>query len=405
MKKRLLALLLVLVLLIPAGVASAATRYRVNTSSLQVRQMPSESAKVLVSYQLDFVLTIQSKTGDGWAYVKFATGKEGYVQTKYIKKATTGTGWIASDNTALRAGPLGDSFAIATLAKGRKVSVLSWGSKYSYVNAGDLGTGYVVNSLLSRKKVAASGNSSKSNGASGGNYDAWVLNAGYRKVNLRSQPNSKAPIIASYSTGTKVRVLEHSATWDKIQVDGNTGYMMTKFLSKSAPAPTDEPVVTDPPATNYTAYVVSSNGNGVNMRKGPGNYSVITKVPYGSAVTVLKHDTKWDKISYGGKTGYMENRFLQLSLPAGVPEGGTPATAAPTAAPQFQPYTATITSPNGKAVNVHYKPDKSTSNVHGMGNNGRLEVGTVVTVIGLTGYWAEVEYGGKTGFVMQQYLN
>ena len=400
MKKRLLALLLVLVLLIPAGVASAATRYRVNTSSVKVRQMPSESAAVLASYRLDYVLTVQSSK-NGWSYVKFTTGKEGYVQTKYIKKATTGSAWITNDDTSMRTGPSGDFIAVAKLARGRKVSVLSWGSKYSYVSAGDLGTGYVVNDLLSKKKVAASGNAS----VTGGNYDAWVLNAGYRKVNLRSQPNSKAPIMASYPTGTKVRVLAHSATWDKIQVDGNTGYMMTKFLSTSAPAPTEVPVETDPPAANYTAYVVSSNGKPVNMRKGAGNYSVIDKVPYGSAVTVLNHDTKWDKISYGGKVGYMETRFLQLSLPAGIPEGGATPTPEPTAKPAFQPYLATITSPNGKGVNVHYKPDKGSSNVNGMGNNGRLEVGTTVTVIGLTGYWAEVEYGGKTGFVMQEFLN
>jgi uncharacterized protein YgiM (DUF1202 family) len=394
----------VLVLLIPAGVASAATRYRVNTSSVKVRQMPSESAAVLASYRLDYVLTVQSSK-NGWSYVKFTTGKEGYVQTKYIKKATTGSAWITNDDTSMRTGPSGDFIAVAKLARGRKVSVLSWGSKYSYVSAGDLGTGYVVNDLLSKKKVAASGNASETTAVTGGNYDAWVLNAGYRKVNLRSQPNSKAPIMASYPTGTKVRVLAHSATWDKIQVDGNTGYMMTKFLSTSAPAPTEVPVETDPPAANYTAYVVSSNGKPVNMRKGAGNYSVIDKVPYGSAVTVLNHDTKWDKISYGGKVGYMETRFLQLSLPAGIPEGGATPTPEPTAKPAFQPYLATITSPNGKGVNVHYKPDKGSSNVNGMGNNGRLEVGTTVTVIGLTGYWAEVEYGGKTGFVMQEFLN
>ena len=178
--------------------------------------------------------------------------------------------------------------------------------------------------------------------------------------------------------------------------------MMTKYLCTSQPAPTNVPAAAPAaPAANYTAYVVSSNRKAVNMRKGPGNYSVITAVPYGSAVTVLKHDTKWDKISYNGKTGYMENKFLQLSVPA----GGTPEpTAQPTAKPAFQPYNATITSANGKSVNVHYKPDKSTSNVHGMGNNGRLDVGTVVRVIGLTGYWAEIEYGGKTGFVLQEYL-
>ena len=401
MKKRLLALLLILVLLIPAGVASAATRYRVNTSSLKVRMMPSESAQVLASYRLDFVLTVQS-TSDGWSYVKFTTGKEGYVQTKYIKKATTGSAWITNDDTAMRSGPGGDFIALAKLARGRKVSVLSWGSKYSYVSAGDLGSGYVVNSLLSKKKVKSSDTASKSTAVTGGNYDAWVLNAGYRKVNLRTEANTKAPVIAQYPTGTKVRVLSHSSTWDKIQVDGNTGYMMTKFLSTSAPAVTAEPAPAPQPAvtTPYTAYVVSANGKGVNMRKGAGNYSVITTVPYGAAVTVTNHDTKWDKIEYGGRTGYMENRFLQLTQPANAPAP----TEEPTAKPVFSPYSATVSTPDGKGLNVHYKPDKSTSNVHGMGDNGRLPNGTVVTVIGLTGNWAEVEYGGKTGFVMQQYL-
>ena len=76
MKKRLIALLLVLVLLIPAGIASAATWYRVNTSSLKVRMQPSESAKVLASYRKDSVATISS-TKDGWSYVTFYNGTKG----------------------------------------------------------------------------------------------------------------------------------------------------------------------------------------------------------------------------------------------------------------------------------------------------------------------------------------
>ena len=88
MKKRLIALLLVLALLIPVGVASAATWYRVNTSSLKVRYLPDDSANVLGSYRKDYACTVSS-TKDGWSYVTFSNGTEGYVLAKYITKASS----------------------------------------------------------------------------------------------------------------------------------------------------------------------------------------------------------------------------------------------------------------------------------------------------------------------------
>ena len=87
MKKRLIALLLVLVLLIPAGLASAATYYRVNTTSLKVRYMPGEDSRVIGSYRKDYALTIKS-TKDGWSYVTFSNGFNGYVMTKYLSKSS-----------------------------------------------------------------------------------------------------------------------------------------------------------------------------------------------------------------------------------------------------------------------------------------------------------------------------
>ena len=149
MKKRLIALLLVLALLIPAGIASAATWYRVNTSSLKVRFLPDDSAKVLGSYRKDYACTVSS-TKNGWSYVTFSNGTEGYVQSKYISKASTYKAWVTKDDTSLRKGPDGNFDAIASLAKGTKVSVLSHGSKYDYVSAGDLGSGYIMNGLLSK---------------------------------------------------------------------------------------------------------------------------------------------------------------------------------------------------------------------------------------------------------------
>ena len=82
MKKRLIALLLVVALLIPAAVASAATWYRVNTTSLRVRFLPDTSAKEIGSYRKDYACTVSKTTKDGWSYVSFVGGTKGYADGK-----------------------------------------------------------------------------------------------------------------------------------------------------------------------------------------------------------------------------------------------------------------------------------------------------------------------------------
>ena len=312
MKKRLVALMLVLILVIPAGIAAAATYYRVNTTSLKVRSMPNDNSKIIGSYRKDYALTIKSKSGD-WSYVTFSNGFKGYVLTKYLVKASSYRAWIAYDKTALRKGPDGNFSAIATLAKGTKITVLAHGSKYDYVSAGEFGKGYVVNCRISKKKVASSGNQSTSNQSKAVDYYGWI--ASTSKLKLRKSANTSAPVVTTVKPGTKVHVVYETATWCKVKVSGNTGWVQKKFISKSKPA--DNPSKPKPTTSSpYTAYVVSSNKKPVNVRKGNStNYAVVFKVNYGEAVTVLKHNAKWDYIEYKGKKGYIQNSFLQLADP------------------------------------------------------------------------------------------
>ena len=392
MKKRLIALLLVVILLAPASIASAAGWYRVNTSSVKVHYMAGENSKVLGSYRRDYACKILS-TSNGWSYVQFSNGFKGYVQKKYLAKGSSYTAWIASDDTKMRKGPDGDFSAKAILAKGRKVTVLTHGSKYSYISAGSLGSGYVVNSLLSKTKVKKSGNKSESTQATGGNYTAWIMSTG--KVKLRKSPNSNAPVIASYNPGKKVTVIKHGNTWDKVKVGSKTGYINNKYLTTSKPAETEEPAE-KPTSGSYTAYVVSGNKKPVSVRKGNSkNYSVVFKVNYGQAVKVLKHNAKWDYIQHGSKKGYIENKYLQLAKPS-----GTNSTLAPKTTPKpFTKYTAEIYASNGKSVNVHKGMGDSYSNIC------RLKVGTEVTVIKHSGRWARIQLkDGRKGWVHKEFL-
>lgn len=397
MKKRLIALLLVLVLMIPAGASLAATWYRVNTNSLNVRYLPADNAKVLASYRRDYAATIRSKS-DGWAYVNFSNGFEGYVLLRYLAKGRSYSAWIYRDGTALRKGPGGSYAAVATLARGRKVTVLTHGTNYDYVSAGSLGRGYVVNSLLSRKKVKASGTKSTATVTGDVNYTAYVYSSNNGKVNLRKTPSKNSPVITKYATGTKVTVTFHGSEWDKITVGSTTGWMMNKFLSKSEPAPTVTPKATSGDNT-YTAYVVSGNKKSVNVRKGnSANYAVKFKINYGTPVTVLKRETKYSKISYAGKTGWISNSYLQLKKPGDAPT--MTEVPDPTEKPKFKPYWATITSPDGKSVNFHRGKGEGYANVFGV---GRLAVGTSVYVLELSGKWAHIQYGNFKGWVYRKF--
>ena len=401
MKKRLIALLLVIALLIPAGIASADTWHRVNTNSLKVRGMPGENTQVLASYRRDYACNIIS-TKDGWAYVKFSNGYQGYVQSKYLKKGSSYKAWVSQDDTKLRSMPSGDGAVQATLAKGTRVTVHTHGSQYDYVTVPNFGSGYIRNSLLSKKQVKASGAESSSAGTTGGGYNAWIMSTG--KVNLRNRPSQTAPVIAQYAPYTQVYVISKGATWSNIQVDGNTGWMMTKFLTDREPAPTATPNP-DPGSgsgsSTYTAYVVSGNKKQVHVRKGNStNYSVIFNVPYGAPVLVLKHDTKWDYIQYNGKKGYIDNGYLQLAKPADagdIPTEDPSVTATP---PQpFSPYPATV---NINDLNFHKQMGDWSSNVDGV---GRLQQGDQVTVLEIKGGWAKVEYNGFKGWVHRQYIS
>ena len=399
MKKRLIALLLVIVLIVPAALASAATWYRVNTNSVKVRMQPGDNAIVLGSYRRDYAMTIKKKTSDGWAYVVFSNGFEGYVQQKYIKKASSYKAWIYADDTSLRRGPDGGFAATAKLARGTRVTVLSHGSKYDLVNAGSLGIGYVVNSLLSKKKITASGNASYSTVATGGDYDAWVMSD--KKVNLRTQPSKTAPVIAQYVPGTKVHVISHAEEWDYISVDGNNGWMMNKFIDKNEPAPNQGGNAVVPANTGYVAYVVSENKKSVHVRKGPSTgYSVQFNVPYSGAVLVLEHGDKWDYIQRNGRKGYINNSFLQLAKPTdATADADQDPTVTPVPPAPFVEYDTTV---KVNDLNFHKQKGDWSSNVDGV---GRLQAGWTVHVLAIDGDWAKVKYNGYTGWVHKEFLN
>ena len=319
MKKRLIALLLMLVLLVPTVVASAAY-YRVNTSSLKARMLPSANAVVLDSYRRDWALTLERRWDGGWAYVVFTNGKDAYVQTKYLAACRSYKAYITTDNTRMWKGPDSSFGEAGRLAKGLKVTVITHGSKYDYVFT-RVGSGYVRNSFLSKKYVRPSGNESISTSTDpepSEGLDGWIINPNNRTVNLRTGPGKNYAVIGEYKPGTKVKILDYGTTWSYIWVSGQRGYMMSQYITEIAPTPTETPrpaggqsTLVGPP---YTAYIYTGGNGYVNVHRGPGlGYANVCRAEERTQVTVLEWTSRtWYKIRVDrtGDEGYVKSEYL-----------------------------------------------------------------------------------------------
>ena len=406
MKKRLFALFLVLILLVPAAMASAAY-YRVNTSKLKIRRLPSANAKVLDTYRRDWALTINQKFGD-WSYIIFTNGKDGYCQTKYLKKSSSYSAWITTNDTHMRYGPDYSFKTVGVLARGTKVTVLSHGTNYDYIST-KVGNGYVKNSFLSKKKVKPTGGESTvveepvSEGIAG-----VVVNPNGGSVNLRRGAGEQYPVISSFKPGTRLTILTKGSKWCKVKISGATGYMMTKFISTEIPqpvmpSPAGDPTPDPQPTPPYTAYITSANGKSVNIHTGPGlGYANVCRLKVGTVVTVKAwRDAKWSEIQIGSsRVGFVLSVYLTTDVPSVIID---PDAELPTTPPPTFPYTAYVFADNGLSVNIHMGPGLGYSNVC------QLKVGTEVSVLNhYSDKWYKISFNdGKhagTGYILSKYL-
>ena len=316
MKKRLVAFLLVLVILIPCA-ASAAGWYRL-TEKKRLFNLPDYDSKVMDSYRTDWALSINSAVDSTWASVTFSNGVTGYMERKYLVLCKSSTAWISAGTANLKHGP-GSSFAtVGSLSRGDSVTVLTQGNNWSFVSS-SAGTGYIANSSLSDSKVSgSSGSSGKSV-----NYTAWVTSRG-DPVGLRSAPvGTNDYVFQTYVPGTKVTVLKELSGFSYVRIaeDGQEGYMRSKYLSTVKPAQASSKEAQEAAASAakaetsgfpFTAYARESGGEAPQLYRGEGLGWAHDPLQPGTAVTVIGSgsDIYWFQVSVNGTTGYMPSKFL-----------------------------------------------------------------------------------------------
>lgn len=308
MKKRIIALLLVLVLLVPTAMASAAKYYRLKTKA-RLWQLPDYKSVVIDTYRQDWALTVDKSIDKTWSSITFTNGVFGYMEKNHYSYSSSYTAYVTRDNSNVKRGPDYSFETLETVMKGAKVTVYTTGSLYNYVKTASGTYGYLPRSILSKKKVAPTPAPKPADP-----YTAYVVSKG-GTVGLRTSPSgANSAVYANIPYGTKITVLIYDPAFCYVDVNGSEGYMRTKYTSKYEPAPLPEGGGGSTPfSPYYTTAKKDSKGNSPRLYQGVGLGWSSVKVGVGDTIYVeskTKTDIYWFKVQVNGQTGYMPNKFF-----------------------------------------------------------------------------------------------
>ena len=268
----------------------------ITCGTLNRRAEASTDSAILGKYGWGTQVEVLGFDGN-WAYVEVG-GQNGYMYSQYLgsEGSTNATRYVNTNTRGLnlRATPNGN--VIGSYPRGTKVTVLSTDGGWSKVEVGSQ-TGYMASQWLSANKPSSGSGSSAITGT------AVVNNPRDTKVLfLRKEPSTSSQALGYYRNGKTVTLLSKLDGWYKVRVDGQTGYMMARFLKV-----TDE-------VSSGRATVFNPNGNSyVNFRSAASlNAGILSTVPVGSSVEVLEKGTDWTKVRVNGTVGYISTWFLKF---------------------------------------------------------------------------------------------
>jgi len=132
-------------------------------------------------------------------------------------------------------------------------------------------------------------------------------------LNVRESASTSAKIVAQLPQGTKVKVLESSSEWYKINYNDSTGWVFSEFLSVR-----DEAIG-----------IGTINASNVNIRADHSTSSkVLTRLNKGDKVDVFERFGDWYKIQLPGeKFGWVHKDFLyvkETNVSRGIVEDTAP---------------------------------------------------------------------------------
>ena len=192
------------------------------------------------------------------------------------------------------------------------------------------------------------------------------------KLNLRQTPSLSAKVLGQFPTGTLVEIISRGDEWHQVEVNGQEGFMMAKYLNTAV--------------SGQTAVVRTNSGIGLNLREEPDAQSkIITSVKNGGEVVVQQKGIEWSRVTVDGQEGFMATKYLNFGNKPAAPSAGK---------------TAVVSNPRDTQVLNLRKEASLDAKVLDYYRNG-----VKVTILSAGDTWHKVQVeDGKIGYMMAKYL-
>lgn len=201
-------------------------------------------------------------------------------------------------------------------------------------------------------------------------------------LNFRSQPNYNSQVLGIFYNGVPLYVLNLNNGWYQVEINGQTGYVRSEFV-------TDQGYLVGSAAV---ATIKTPGNTAMNLRNGPGmSYGVIAQFSGDSYVSVIAQGNGWWCVSIDGYTGFMSSDYLVEGLCAARDEAAYPT----------ETTYAVVNNPGAnQALNLRQHPSTGAAVLDKLYNGTRLWVDEQGSE------WCAVtdQTTGLSGYVMTRYI-
>lgn len=356
---------------------------------LALMDSPSADGRVISGLRNGGVVTVLTR-GSDWCLVSI--GKlVGYIPTACLRMAgsdtagsitpTTVSKWatVIGGRLNLRSGPSYDASVITVIPEGEALAVWMDAGDWLWVQYeatdGWVAAAYVT--LSDSYPLPVTLDSSRSARVTTPDGTGWV--------NLRAEASTLSGILRQVPVGETVTVLSDDGSWCHIRWDGTEGFMMASFLTDITNEEPLDPVIETPEPTPAAGAaelteggdaIVTTDGNGLNLRAGPfAEAAILAVIPRDEQIPVYALSDDWCRTAYSGQIGYVMTKFLRAAD-----------------APQTD--TAWVTS----NVNMRAAPTTKAEILT------VVAAGTQITVHAEADGWCSVTAGDLFGYISSRYI-